>query len=347
MAEAWGFLFGNDRRYFGEWQISSRHYILHIQTHFSMLRSIRPSTLCIFVLLLSILLIAPPTTAGPFPAALVDSTQPGTATPSPPATTATPAIGNIAAASSKVGGGITRALGLSADSTADPSLPIPSRGTPQTDGYSIAFCVIFAILGLAYTFNGVAMFRATLFVTGLFFGTSVVLYALQQAKPFVLSSASVTNAVYLGISILVGVICGILLIVFWNIGIYIIGLLGGWMLGNIILNTFAITNIVARIVILVVLSLIGAVVVHFFERPAIIIATSLAGAYLTVLGVDMVVNAGVGYDLRHPERMDSKPAPQTLYEMLAIGLLALVGVIWQSCRFRGPFGDRYRARYKK
>jgi len=96
---------------------------------------------------------------------------------------------------------------------------------------------------------------------------------------------------------------------------------------------------VVRIIIMVIFSIIGCILIHFFEKPVIICATSLAGAYITVLGVDMVLNVGLAYDYQ----AGTSPGQDSLGEVGAVIGLAVVGAIWQAWRSEGTFGGARRA----
>jgi hypothetical protein len=201
---------------------------------------------------------------------------------------------------------------------------------------------VLVVIGLAYCFWGFSLFKPTLFMTGFFLAANVTLMALNNSGAFSTSGYSSTSLrlIYLAISVGAGLIGGFLLICCWGIGVYVIGLLGGYAAANLLISAIPTQiSLAVRIVIIVLFCILGTILIHFFEKAVIIAATSIAGAYVTVLGIDMVVNRGIAYDLQH----DEAPTMDSIYEVLAALCLALVGVIVQYFRNRNrSFGQATR-----
>jgi len=225
-----------------------------------------------------------------------------------------------------------------------PGLPTSSlpRGTLRTDVGSILSLIVLVVIGLAYCFWGFSLFKPTLFMTGFFLAANVTLMALNNSGAFGASGYSSTSIrlIYLAISIGAGLIGGFLLVCCWGIGVYVIGLLGGYAAANLLISAIpAQLSLAVRIVIIVLFCILGTILIHFFEKAIIIGATSITGAYVTVLGIDMVVNRGIAYDLQH----DEAPTTDSIYEVVAAIGLALVGMLVQFMRNRNRrFGEAPR-----
>jgi len=225
-----------------------------------------------------------------------------------------------------------------------PSLPTSTvpRGQLRTDVGSILSLIVLVVVGLAYCFSGFSLFQPTLFLTGFFLAANVTLTALNNSGAFGAAGYSSTTLrlIYLAISIGAGLIGGWLLVCCWGIGIYVIGLLGGYAAANLLISAIPTQiSLAVRIVIIVLFCIVGTVLIHYFEKAIIIGATSIAGAYVTVLGIDMVVNRGIAYDLQH----DEAPTMDSIYEVIAALGLAFVGIIVQYVRNRGvTFGGQAR-----
>jgi len=220
------------------------------------------------------------------------------------------------------------------------SVPV---GTYRTDIASIITCVILVIIGLAYCFYGFKLFFFTLFITGFAFGFIITTEILRNTGAFSSSSSTTQDILIAGISLGVGLIGGLMLVCFWNIGIYIIGaLLGlsvaGWLVSLLHLGT------VLKLVLYIVFIIIGLVLVHYFERPLIIIGTAWSGASLTITGVDWVVNAG----LTSTASNQSTGISSALWGELA-GFLALfiLGTIHQFRSNEGEFGGQRRGKQQQ
>jgi len=230
------------------------------------------------------------------------------------------------------------------NTTLTPALPTSSlpRGQMRTDVGSILSLIVLVVIGLAYCFWGFSLFKPTLFMTGFFLASNVTLLALNNSSAFGASGYSGTSLrlIYLAIAVGAGLIGGFLLVCCWGIGVYVIGLLGGYAAANLLISAIPTQlSLAVRIVIIVLFCILGTILIHFFEKAIIIAATSIAGAYVTLLGIDMVVNRGIAYDLQH----DEAPTTDSIYEVLAAIGLALVGIIVQYLRNRNrSFGGAAR-----
>jgi len=226
----------------------------------------------------------------------------------------------------------------------NPSLPVSSvpRGQMRTDVGSIISLIVLVVIGLAYCFSGFSLFKPTLFMTGFFLAANITLMALDKSGSFTSSgySPAALRLIYLAIAVGAGIVGGWLLVCCWGFGVYVIGLLGGYIAANLLISAIPTHLALAvRIVIIVLACVAGVVLIHFFEKVIIIGATALAGAYVTVLGIDMVVNRGIAYDLQH----DEAPTMDSVYEVLGALGLAAVGMIFQFVRNRnGSFGGHTR-----
>lgn len=228
-----------------------------------------------------------------------------------------------------------------------PSLPSGKdapRGEVRTDAGAIISLIILTILGLAYCFWGFSLFHPTLFITGFFLTANLVMVALNKSGAFAHSGFSPTalQLIIVGISLAAGFVGGVLLVCCWGVGVYVIGILGGYIAASLLIGAIPTPlSQVVKIVIIVVFSIIGVVLIHIFERPIIIGATSVAGAYVTVLGIDMVLNKGLAYDMRH---QDEAPSADSRYEVIAALGLAFFGMLFQTFRNSGgvEFGGQRR-----
>jgi len=225
-----------------------------------------------------------------------------------------------------------------------PSLPVSStpRGLVRTDVGSIISLIVLVIIGLAYCFYGFSLFNPTLFLTGFLLAANITLMALDKSGAFSTSGYSPTavRLIFLAIAFGAGFIGGWLLVCCWSVGVYVIGLLGGYIAANLLISAIPSQLALAvRIIIIVLFCVAGVVLIHFFEKAIIITATSVTGAYVTVLGIDMVVNRGIAYDLQHNE----PPTADSLYEVVAALGLAFIGIIVQYVKNRNvSFGGHVR-----
>jgi len=214
------------------------------------------------------------------------------------------------------------------------------RGVVNNDPGSYIIMVLLLVAGFAYCFYGFSLFFPTLFLTGYFLASNVVMYALQEARPFLIAgSPTGTRLAYIGIAAGCGVLVGTILVFIWPVGVYVIGLMGGLAVAELICNAVNIPYVVVQVVLFAVLGLTSTVLVYFFERPVIIAGTALAGAYSMVFGADVVANWGLAYDLNTPGAV---PGMQSAIEAGIVVVLWLIGMAWQFTQYRGVFGGERR-----
>jgi len=201
------------------------------------------------------------------------------------------------------------------------SLP---RGTVRNDPGTIIAAVIFGIIGLAYCFWGYHLFRPTLFITGSIVVSSIAFSVLVKYQ-------LITDRLMLILaSIGFGLLGGALFVCCMSVGIAMIGAVGGAVLGHIIISAAGITLPIARIAIIVGLAVLGCILVCMLERPMIIASTSLAGAYILIFCIDLVVNAGIAFDaINH-----ASPVQQSYLEYGGVGGAALLGMLYQWFRHK-------------
>jgi len=202
------------------------------------------------------------------------------------------------------------------------------RGTYRTDTGSIVSAIIFGIVGLGYCFWGFHLFEPTLFFTGFFICTNIA--ATVMTRYSLVQSRLMLTVIAVG----VGFLGGSLLTCCVSFGVAMIGAFGGAVIANIIITSAGVEIFAARIALIIVLSLAGSILIQYFERPIIIATTSLAGAYIIVFAADLVANVGITYDVVN----GSNPQKESYMEFGVVGVLAIIGMIYQSFRHTGRFG---------
>lgn len=133
------------------------------------------------------------------------------------------------------------------------------------------------------------------------------------------------------ITILCGIIGGIVAFFFWEIGIYAVAAYGGYTLALAIAGFATLTSAVATYIITAIFIILACLAVHYFERLLIILATSIGGSFAFIYGLDYFVRTGFQYILLylHPSGSDSYVFPSTwkFYLMLVGWLVLAIGGI--------------------
>ncbi|KAG0224732.1 hypothetical protein BGW42_004930 [Actinomortierella wolfii] len=211
--------------------------------------------------------------------------------------------------------------------------------------------VILIICGLLLCFFGYRLFHLTMFLVGF--------YLLGNVTYIAMANAGVTSqTLLLVISLIIGIIGGLLLLCCSRLGVAILGALALYSLGLWILgwrHGGTITTDTGRGIFLGVLAVVGFLLGCFREREVVIIGSAIVGAYSFVIGVDMF--ARTGFTASADRFINSKSTLEWRVSRLSGGeiallvtfiVMALAGMIlqWSAWRRRtfypdntGPYGN--------
>jgi hypothetical protein len=171
--------------------------------------------------------------------------------------------------------------------------------TTELTASAIASGVICLVFGLLLLFAGYRLLKPMLFLAGLYVFTILGFAILTKAEPA--AGYPNSDAVLFWGSIAIGVLGGILSLVLLQFGLTMLGALAGFCLAVFILSLKSgglIESSGGRIALIVCLCLLGAILIHFFEKPLIIVCSSMAGSYSIVYGIDTFAKVGYVATLR-------------------------------------------------
>ena len=140
-----------------------------------------------------------------------------------------------------------------------------------------------------------------------------------------------------------GIVGGVLLVIFWRIGLFAAGGVGGFFGAMFLLALLPIfLEPIWRALIIVIAAIICAFLIFVFERPMIIIATALTGSFLTVLGIDYFARTQFASTMSVFLSSKGQYSPDArTYAMLAgVAVLFLLGLIVQFTFFKEVFVKR-------
>ncbi|KAG0380669.1 hypothetical protein BGX24_006385 [Mortierella sp. AD032] len=209
------------------------------------------------------------------------------------------------------------------------------------------------ITGLVQVFYGFKFIRLTLVLTGFISWavvTMMITVILSWDKVYFLFKPS---HYYFWLWFLAGILGAILSFRYWDLGVAFAGGFGGFALAMGIIaainDAHNITN-TGRYIILAVLILSGASIAIFYERFAIILGTSLGGAFIFMFGVDEFLQAGyremlvifkfAGKTLQYRPDRD-------VFIMIGCSLvLACLGIAWEYWHHAKPLMVDRRALFR-
>jgi len=208
--------------------------------------------------------------------------------------------------------------------------------------------IIAIVTGLIFCYFGHRFFKVTLFITGFYIFALCGWLLLINIEPQTGYGGS-TEWIFLGVCLVVGLIGGGLFLCVWKLGIACIGAIGGFFLGLLILsfneNGF-VTNHVARGVVILVAVIVGIILSFFFDRLIVIFGTSIAGSYVTTLGIDNITHTN--FSAAAMKFLDGNHNIVYQINAAVIGMMILflflfiTGVIFQHRKHKSPFHPNRR-----
>ncbi|RKP08312.1 hypothetical protein THASP1DRAFT_29886 [Thamnocephalis sphaerospora] len=214
-----------------------------------------------------------------------------------------------------------------------------AANTPQ----SIAAAVIFIVIGFLFCFFGYRLFRVTLFLVGFCVAGLLAFAVCTNVAPLDGTDGDdKRRTIYLAVSVAVGFVGGLICMCLWSVGVFLIGALGGVMAALYILALAPeglIHSGIWRGVFIAVFALVGALLTLKFERPVIIVGTSLSGAFALGLGIDFFAHTNLGTAVSDflSSRTNYHAETKTYIMLGGIALLAIIGMVVQFRFFTGSF----------
>ncbi|KAF9172681.1 hypothetical protein BGX21_004975 [Mortierella sp. AD011] len=147
---------------------------------------------------------------------------------------------------------------------------------------------ILIIFGLTFCFFGYRFFHVTMYLAGFYFFANITYV--------IMANCGVTSpTLLLVISIVIGILGGLLLVCCSRLGVAVLGgfalySLGLWILGWKPGGTIASST--GRGIFLGALSAVGFIIGFILERETVIIGTAIIGAYSIVAGIDFYAHTG-------------------------------------------------------
>ncbi|KAG0336542.1 hypothetical protein BG004_008003 [Podila humilis] len=201
---------------------------------------------------------------------------------------------------------------------------------------------IFIVAGVLLGFFGYGLFRPTMFLIGFYFFGNISYMGM--------SNGGVKNTnMLLIISLVVGILGGVLLVCCSRLGVAVLGALAlfslglwiqGWKAGGLL------TSSTHRAILLGVLAALGFIIGFVREREMVIIGSALVGAYSTVIGIDMFAHTGFANQadsfINSKNTIDERVSSLDWKQYALLGgyiVLAILGAIiqfrtWGSRNFR-------------
>lgn len=199
--------------------------------------------------------------------------------------------------------------------------------------------VVLFLTGGYLCFLGGVHQHFTMFIVGFYVGSNVAYIILLNVKE---DYGSNTETILLVVSVVVGILAGLILSCCFFLAVYLVGALLGyftalWLL-SWVTNGLIQTNW-GRAILIIVFVIVGIILMAFFERFLMVVATAFIGSFAIFIGVDIYVKTGlaetvINFLQARSATVITEATPQ-LRGMLGGCLgLAIVGALIQYCQLR-------------
>ncbi|KAI9014645.1 hypothetical protein BC832DRAFT_161719 [Gaertneriomyces semiglobifer] len=200
------------------------------------------------------------------------------------------------------------------------------------------------IAGLILLFLGHRLFYPTLFLGGFYLFGSIGYAILVNVEPAGGYGSNRDTILLVG-SLAIGLVGGIISVCLVKFGLACIGAAGGVALGLFILSLKdgGLFGGIAKTIFLIVMGIVGAIVILWLVKPAVIVTTSVLGAYSIMFGVDVFTRKGFHDATRRFFSSSNKPNfdvytrdGAVLAQLISVVVLAIIGIIvqWRANRNR-------------
>ncbi|KAJ3003985.1 hypothetical protein HKX48_001473 [Thoreauomyces humboldtii] len=203
--------------------------------------------------------------------------------------------------------------------------------------------------GLFLVLAGHRLWNVTLFLAG-FYVLGTIGYVIL-ANISAVTDSDHANTIILVVCLVLGVVGGLMAICLVKLGIAMVGAAGGFALALFILSWEsggAVHSTWGKVLLFAVCIIVGVVLAFFVVKAAIIVATSVAGAFLVCFGID--VFARTGFYLTVKNVLTKETVDQSLIDqhkvialLVTMGVLTVIGILVQFRSNRGrSFGPAKR-----
>ncbi|CAG8657955.1 8117_t:CDS:2, partial [Ambispora leptoticha] len=202
---------------------------------------------------------------------------------------------------------------------------------------NVIFGIFFICVGLLEVFHGYKYIRITLLIMGYLFFSSTALIILLLLDNNLDNTRSATF--YFTTWLLVGLIGGLLSFFCWHLGLMLTAAYGGYALSLSLLAILDLENHIIRWTLSIIVMILLAIIVHYFERTVIIFTTSIAGAYTVMYGVDEFAQQGFRdmIQLANADGFFRFNPTLGVYLMIAgVVWLAVVGIVYEYRAHESP-----------
>ncbi|KAF9427800.1 hypothetical protein BGZ94_004123 [Podila epigama] len=156
------------------------------------------------------------------------------------------------------------------------------------------------------------------------------------------SGQYLSSELYFLIWLAVGIVGALVSFYLYHVGIVLAGAYGMFVVVAVIFTAAGLRNYIARYTLLAIFIILGGYLTKRYERVAVIVATSIGGAYMIMYGLDMFVQTGFRatyHVILSQSKAEFDPVPGTWVMIACVPVIAIFGIIWELQRHETPVGS--------
>lgn len=202
--------------------------------------------------------------------------------------------------------------------------------TPGT----VIFSVLCFVLGPFLLFFGFRFFKPVIFLSGFLAGGLLGYAFISNLEDVIPSLVQHRDLVCILVSIILGIVFGVLMLWAWKFSVIILGCLGGFAFAMFLLawkTGGLITNHIGRPVFIAIFTIAFGVLVFLYDKPVVILATSLIGSLMIGAAIDCYAEAGLTLSIRSfiTNRGLVEIGSKGCWLLAGVLLMCIVGIVVQ------------------
>ncbi|KAG0254452.1 hypothetical protein BG011_005777 [Mortierella polycephala] len=200
--------------------------------------------------------------------------------------------------------------------------------------------VLYVFFGGVEVLHGYKYIRVTLLVAGflIWSSTAVMIMIITNTN----TGKYLSSGIYFLIWVSVGLVGSVVSFFLWHLGIVLTGAYGTFVVVAVIFSAANMTNFILRYILLAIFVIIGGYLTKRYERVAVILATSVGGAYCMMFGLDMFIQTGFRgtyHVMLSQSTANFHPVPGTWVMVACVPAIAIFGIIWELKHHEEPVGS--------
>ncbi|KAG0330865.1 hypothetical protein BG004_001947 [Podila humilis] len=232
-------------------------------------------------------------------------------------------------------------MDLSADNKlVDPFTTPDSQAKDKFAWENFVYGILFLFFGAVEVLHGYRYIRFTMLVAGFLVWSSTAVMIMLIVNTG--AGSYLSSELYFLIWLAVGLVGSVVSFYLYHVGIVLTGAYGAFAVIAVIFTAVNLRNYIARYTLLAIFVILAGYLTKRYERIAVILATSVGGAYMMMYGLDMFVQTGFRgtyHVILTQSTAEFNPTPGTWVMVACVPVIAIFGIVWELHHHETPVGS--------